>query len=226
MSVARQYLTDIAPLNMDLSERVVANTDGHPWLESPSKKVFRKPLERESLESGRATSIVRFAPESYFPEHSHPLGEEIFVLDGVFSDENGDYPAGSYLRNPPNSRHSPFSKQGCTLFVKLDHFEHEDIATVRIDTKNTEFQAGQGRLKVLPLHSFQGEHTALVWWPAGEVFQPHIHMGGEEILVLSGEFADEQGVYPKGTWLRNPHQSRHHPFVEQETLILVKVGHL
>jgi anti-sigma factor ChrR (cupin superfamily) len=51
-------------------------------------------------------------------------------------------------------------------------------------------------------------------------------MGGEEILVLSGEFVDEQGVYPKGTWLRNPNMSRHHPLVEQETLILVKVGHL
>ena len=226
MIVASQYQTDTVPLNIDLEQRVVAHTAEHPWLESRSPNVKRKPLEREALESGRTTSIVRFEPDSYFPEHSHPLGEEILVLEGVFSDEFGDYPAGTYIRNPPNSKHSPFSKQGCTLFVKLDQFDPEDTETVRINTRETEFSQGQGNLKVLPLHEFKGSHTALVWWPAGEVFKPHIHVGGEEVLVLQGEFKDEHGSYPQGTWLRNPHMSRHHPLVEQETLILVKVGHL
>jgi anti-sigma factor ChrR (cupin superfamily) len=76
------------------------------------------------------------------------------------------------------------------------------------------------------LHQFGTEHSALVWWPAGEVFQPHTHYGGEEIFVLGGEFIDEHGRYPKGSWLRSPHASRHHPFVEQDTLIWVKTGHL
>lgn len=224
--VADIYLKETAPLNMNMDERVIAYTNEHPWLSSPSQTVLRKPLEREDYESGRTTSIVKFKSESYFPEHSHPLGEELLVLEGVFSDETGDYPAGTYLRNPPGSFHKPFSEEGCTLFVKLDQFDPEDKLTVRIQTRESAFSPGLGNLKVLSLHQFKTEHTALVWWPAGEIFQPHTHFGGEEILVLSGEFIDEEGRYPPNTWLRNPHQSRHHPFVEEDTLILVKVGHL
>jgi anti-sigma factor ChrR (cupin superfamily) len=154
------------------------------------------------------------------------MGEEIFVLEGVFSDEFGDYPAGSYIRNPPNSVHAPFSKEGCVIFVKLNQFDEQDTETVRVNTLDTQWQQGQGNLQVMPLHSYVHEHIALVKWPAGEQFVPHKHFGGEEILVLSGEFIDEQGRYPEGTWFRSPHMSEHHPFVEQETIILVKVGHL
>lgn len=85
---------------------------------------------------------------------------------------------------------------------------------------------GIGGLKVFPLHSFNTESTALVAWPKNEVFQPHTHMGGEEIVVISGKFIDEHGDYPAGTWLRSPHMSKHFPRVGEETLIYVKVGHL
>ena len=76
------------------------------------------------------------------------------------------------------------------------------------------------------LHSFEGENTALVQWPANEVFLPHRHFGGEEIFVLSGTFCDEYGDYPQYTWLRSPHMSQHHPFVKEPTIIWVKTGHL
>jgi anti-sigma factor ChrR (cupin superfamily) len=197
-----------------------------PWQPSPAQGVWRKPLEREDKESGHTTSIVKYNAGSAFKPHPHPMGEEIFVLEGVFSDEFGDYPAGTYIRNPPNSVHAPFSKEGCVIFVKLNQFDEQDKETVRVNTSDTQWQQGQGNLQVMPLHSYVHEHTALVKWPAGEQFVPHKHFGGEEILVLSGEFIDEQGRYPKGTWLRSPHMSEHHPFVEQETVILVKVGHL
>ena len=213
-------------MNMDFSKQVVINTLQQEWIASPSSNVFRKPLEREAAEFGHTSSIVRFGPDSFFPPHTHPLGEEILVLDGVFSDERGDYEAGTYIRNPPNSSHSPFSKEGCTLFVKLDQFNPQDNARVLIDTNSTHWLPGQGNLQVTPLHEFQGEHVALVKWPAREQFQPHTHFGGEEIFVLSGEFKDEYGNYPAGTWLRNPHMSKHFPFVEEETVIWVKVGHL
>lgn len=217
----------LAPeLNMDFTQRVVIETGRLDWIASPSRKVWRKPLEREEAESGHTTSVVRFGPNSYFPQHAHPLGEEILVLDGVFSDEHGDYGPGTYIRNPPGSRHSPFSREGCLLFVKLDQFDPQDTATVRIDTRTTDWLPGQGNLEVMPLHDFRGEHVALVRWPAGERFQPHAHFGGEEILVLSGEFKDELGSYPAGSWLRSPHMSRHHPFVDEPTVIWVKVGHL
>ena len=215
-----------ARLNMDLGVQVTILPGQHQWVTSPADGVSRMPLEREQMESGRTTSFVTFAPGSSFPPHEHPLGEEIFVLEGVFSDENGDYPAGTYIRNPPGSKHQPFTREGCALFVKLDQFYPDDNEQVVITEEQRQWQQGIGNLKVLPLHAFEAESTALVYWPENEVFQPHTHPGGEEILVLKGEFCDEYGKYPKHSWIRSPHLSKHHPFVVQETLILVKVGHL
>ena len=196
------------------------------WAHSPSAGVERKPLAREEAERGHATSIVRFTPGSSFNYHQHPLGEELFVLDGVFSDEEGDYGKGCYVRNPPGTGHAPFSKDGCTLFVKLHQFAAEDKYQFCIDTNATPWRPGIGGLQVMSLHSFGTEHVALVKWPAGERFQPHRHFGGEEIFVLSGTFRDEHGVYPANTWIRSAHLSEHYPFVEEETIIWVKTGHL
>jgi anti-sigma factor ChrR (cupin superfamily) len=213
-------------LNMDFSQRVIIETRSMAWLPSPAKGVERKPLARAEAESGHATSIVRYEKGARFSSHPHPYGEEILVLEGVFSDEHGDYPAGTYIRNPHGSTHAPFSDNGCTLFVKLHQSSLDDQKTVRIDTTSTTWLPGQGNLEVMPLHSFEHEHTALVKWPAGERFLPHKHFGGEEILVLSGTFCDEYGQYPTGSWLRSPHMSEHFPFVEEETIIWVKTGHL
>lgn len=213
-------------LNMDFSQRIVIDTNTIEWLPSPAKGVWRKPLAREDKESGHATSIVRYDPGSRFTSHPHPNGEEILVLEGVFSDETGDYPAGSYIRNPPGSTHAPYSDEGCIILVKLEQFATGDSQEVKIKTREQPWQPGQGKLEVMPLHDFEGEHTALVRWPANERFQPHKHFGGEEILVLSGTFQDELGIYPALSWIRNPHMSEHYPFVEEETIIWVKVGHL
>ncbi|WP_202942543.1 MULTISPECIES: cupin domain-containing protein [Alteromonas] len=213
-------------LNMNFNQRVVINTTEQAWQASPSKTVWRKPLEREAQESGHTTSVVKYDAGASFNQHSHPLGEEILVLEGVFSDEHGDYPAGTYIRNPPGSKHSPFSREGCVILVKLNQFNSADLEEVRIDTTSTPWLPGQGGLQVMPLHNFEHEHVALVKWPVGEVFKPHRHFGGEEIFVLSGTFKDEHGSYEKGSWLRNPHLSQHHPYVDEETVIWVKTGHL
>ena len=213
-------------LNMNFADLLVIDTARMDWIISPSPGVRRKPLERAGAESGHATSIVEFTPGSKFDRHEHPQGEEIFVLDGVFSDETGNYGPGTYMRNPAGTAHAPFSTDGCTLFVKLCQFDPEDNKQICIDTTNTPWLPGMGGLQVMPLHEFDTAHTALVKWPAGEVFQPHRHAGGEEILVLSGTFCDEHGKYPEYSWIRSPHMSQHHPYVEQETVILVKTGHL
>lgn len=212
--------------NMDFTKQVVINTAKLNWESSPMAGVKRKRMAFEEVEQGHATSIVEFEAGSSFRYHEHPLGEEILVLEGVFSDHEGNFPAGTYIRNPEGFSHAPFSKEGCVILVKLHQFDKEDTAQVRIDTKNTEFRPGQGNLEVLPLHEFGGEHTALVKWPAGEKFVPHQHWGGEEVYVIYGEFIDEHGRYPAGSWIRSPHLSKHHPYVEEETLILVKTGHL
>ena len=213
-------------LNMDFNRSVVIDSDHLDWIASPRAGVWRKPLAREDAERGHATSIVRYDAGASFPEHGHQLGEEILVLDGIFSDETGDYAAGTYFRNPPGFRHSPFSEHGCVILVKLHQFQEGDDAHITVDSNAAEWQAGQGNLKVLPLHEYGSESVALVHWPAGEKFHRHVHTGGEEIFVIRGEFIDEYGRYPAGTWIRKPHLSQHTPYVEEETLIWVKVGHL
>ncbi|GLS91550.1 cupin [Psychromonas marina] len=213
-------------LNMSFDKKVVINTEQQAWVASPKAGVWRKPLAREDAERGHATSIVKFDAGATFSEHDHPLGEEILVLSGVFSDHTGDYHAGSYFRNPEGFLHAPYSKEGCVILVKLHQFQGGDKEHLVIDTHQQPWLPGIGGLQVMPLHQHLGESTALVKWPAGEKFQKHRHFGGEEIFVISGEFIDEHGRYPKGSWIRSPHLSEHNPYVEQETVILVKVGHL
>lgn len=214
-------------INDDFSQRVVIHSNELPWLPSPMPGVERRMLERVAAESGRATSLVRYAPGTSFPMHGHPRGEEILVLSGTFSDGSGDYPGGSYLRNPPGSQHAPFSTEGCVLFVKLDQFSLLDGEEVRFDTRQAHWMPGLvPGLMVMPLHEFEGEHCALVRWAPGTIFNRHRHWGGEEILVLEGVFQDEHGTYPAGTWLRSPNLSEHKPFSTEGCLIYVKTGHL
>ena len=211
----------------DLNGRVVLNTKLMPWCASPMPGVERRMLDRCGAEVARATSIVRYAPGSHFERHVHGGGEEILVLEGTFSDELGDYPAGTYLRNPAGSTHAPFSAEGCTLLVKLQQMHPADQERVCLQTRHAPWLPGLvPGLEVMPLHGFGSEHVALVRWAPGTVFQPHRHLGGEEILVLSGVFQDEAGTYPTGSWLRNPPGSVHRPWSEPGCTIWVKTGHL
>jgi anti-sigma factor ChrR (cupin superfamily) len=215
-------------IHNNFGERIVLHTEELVWQASPAAGVMRKYLDRVGDEVARASSIVRYEPGTSFAQHAHDGGEEILVLDGCFSDERGDYSAGMYLRNPPGSQHAPFSKDGCTLFVKLRQFEQTDSQELRINTKTGDWYPGLvPGLSVMPLHEHQGISTALVRWAPNTVFNPHVHPGGEEIYVLDGVFHDEFGAYPKGSWIRSPRYSKHAPFTNKEgALIYVKVGHL
>lgn len=214
-------------LHADFSQRIVIRPDDYRWVPSPLPGVERMMLDRIGDESGRATSLVRYAAGSSFREHTHDGGEEFLVLDGVFSDEHGDYPAGTYVRNPVGSRHAPFSREGCTIFVKLHQSDPADRERVVINHHTALWRQGLvPGLTVLPLHEFGTEHAALVRWAPGTRFTPHRHWGGEEILVLEGVFEDEHGRYPAGSWLRSPHGSVHAPFSAEGCLIWVKTGHL
>jgi len=159
------------PYNLDYAKKLVINTNEREWVPSSLPGVDRCVLERESAEAGITTSVVTYAPNSHFPAHTHPKGEEIFVLEGVFSDENGDYEAGTYIRNPAGSSHSPFSKEGCKLFVKLNQFLAADDQPIAINTNKQEWLQGHGELKVMPLSSFGTIGTALVKWPPGHALK-------------------------------------------------------
>lgn len=213
-------------LNMDFTQRLVIDTLALDWVASPANGVNRKPLEREAAESGHVTSIVEYLPGTRFSKHTHPLGEEILVLKGVFSDELGDYPAGTYLRNPPGSAHAPFSEHGCVILVKLNQFDEHDLEYVRIDTNQASWQPVIGEMEILPLHSFKQENVALLRWNGTDAYHSHGHFGGEELLVLEGTLIDEHGEYPKGTWTRSPHASQHVPYVTEPTTLWFKTGHL
>lgn len=214
-------------LNSNLSQRVVVESSGLAWTDSPVAGIQRQLLERDGGEVARATSIVRYAPGSRFARHTHDLGEEIFVLDGVLEDESGSYPAGTYIKNPPGSSHAPGSATGCTLFVKLRHMDPADAQRIVVDTSTAAWFPGLvPGLSVLPLSEFETRHTALVRWAPGTQFNPHRHYGGEEIFVVEGVFEDEMGRYPAGTWIRSPHLSMHRPFSQEGCTILVKTGHL
>lgn len=214
-------------INADFSDRVVIRPEDHTWVKSPANGVERMMLDRIGDEVARATTLVRFAPGSYFDAHTHGGGEEFLVLEGVFSDESGDYPAGSYVRNPIGTAHKPHTEPGCTIFVKLHQFDADDQAHFHVDTRTASFGPGaHPGLSVLPLHSVASENVALVRWQPGTRFSKHRHWGGEEILVLDGTFQDEHGDYPAGTWIRSPHMSEHTPFSDEGCLIYVKTGHL
>ena len=155
-------------LNADFSQRVAVHGAELAWTPSPIVGVERRMLDRVGGEVARATSIVRYAPHSRFSAHSHDGGEEFFVLEGVFSDEHGDFPAGAYIRNPPTSRHTPGSESGCTIFVKLWQFDLSDRTQVRIDTATLTYGSTPHRpgVEIMPLFKDAREEVRLERWAA------------------------------------------------------------
>lgn len=213
-------------IHSDYSQRVVINHHDLPWIPSPESGVERRLLERMGDEVAKATSIVRYHPGSKLHPHTHGLGEEILVLEGIFSDEAGDYPAGTYIMNPPGSAHTPYSKTGCTLFVKLRHLGSDQTEREVVNAETAPWYPGLvPGLRVLPLMQ-QGSGSTLVRWAPQTYFNPHRHYGGEEIFVVDGVFEDEHGRYPTGSWIRSPHLSSHQPFSKEGCTIFVKTGHL
>lgn len=190
-------------VNADFSRAVVIAPHQYEWVASPQPGVERVMLDRIGAEQARATSIVRYAPDSGFPPHAHPGGEEILVLSGTFSDEHGDFPEGWYLRNPPGSMHRPSSREGALIFVKLRQMAPGEQHPVRIDTRApSSWQARAGRA-VCPLFAGHGEQVCLQRVaPYAPLFDGAID--GAELLVLEGELRLEGQACARGAWIRLP----------------------
>jgi anti-sigma factor ChrR (cupin superfamily) len=189
----------------DLHRRARVDTAALTWEASPSGTVWRQPLYRVGGEHGPVTSLVRYAPGGSFRPHAHPEGEEIRVLDGVFADERGDYPAGTDLLNPDGSCHAPRSDGGCLLFVRLRQYPDADRPRVVLDTTTGAWAPGPTPgIAVLPLYAQAGypERVRLERWGPGAA-RPR-HPDGEELFVLEGTVRDEEGVAGPGGWLRYP----------------------
>lgn len=203
---------DDTPLNGDLDRRIAINTAELDWSASPSSSVWRKRVYRVGpAESGQVTSLVRYEPDSRFPPHEHPEGEEILVLQGVFSDEAGDWAAGSYLLNPEGFRHAPFSREGCIIFVRLRQAPGRNRDHIQIQSLELAWEAtGLAGVRSKQLYQQEGfaDRMRLEAWDAGTVGIQRNWPEGAEILVTHGELRDEEGVYPRGSWLRLPAASR------------------
>lgn len=192
-------------VNSDFSKRAVAHTASTPWIASPMAGVDRRMLDRLGDEVARATSIVRYAPGSAFSAHVHTGGEEYLVLDGVFQDEHGDFPVGTYVRNPPQSSHTPSAAAGATILVKLWQFDPDDRTEVTISTHEANPQPVAGRVgvSIIPLHKDAREDVRIEIWDAGTQIEISDHKG-MEIFVLEGGFEEGDENFVEHSWLRLP----------------------
>lgn len=217
-------------LNADFSRRVVCDTKAMDWQPSPVEGVWRKRLELSgAAEAGRVTSLVRFDAGARFPAHDHPEGEEILVLDGVFSDAEGDYPKGCFLLNPDGTHHAPYSEKGCLLFVKLRQYPGAKREQVRIDTESAPWRetgVPGGTQLMLYESEDHAEEISLYRMAPGCEVPEHAHPGGEELFVIEGGLEDQYGRYREGCWGRSPAGSHHWAKSQSGCLVYAKLGHL
>lgn len=181
-------------LRLDVSETHAVPLSTVDWVPSPAPGVERRMLVRDGEEQAVCTTVVRYAPDSRFPEHAHPGGEAFLVLEGTFSDERGDYPAGTWVQNPPGSRHAPFTEQGCTIFVKLRQLPDEADAVV------VDGFAGDPLIRIVDRDPIRQALTATGVWPAGTARS----LRNAELLVLDGAVTLDGEPVETPCWIRVP----------------------
>ncbi|MGH1359049.1 MAG: cupin domain-containing protein [Burkholderiaceae bacterium] len=215
-------------INADFTERVVVHGDQTDWKDSPMPGVRRRMFDRLGNEVARATTIVSYAPDSRFSAHTHSGGEEFLILEGVFEDEHGIYPKGSYVRNPPQTAHTPGSTPGCVMFVKLWQFDPADRTHI---IQNFEMMAPVDDLhrpgvSVIPLFRDARETVRI------ETLSPGVRAeidttGGAEILVLNGLFEQGGDTFRQQSWLRIPvGGAATLTALDQGARVWIKNGHL
>lgn len=213
-------------VNADFSERIVVRFDDTEWVASPMPGVERKMLDRIGDEVARATTIVRFAPGSAFSAHTHDGGEEYLVLEGTFQDEDGDFPVGSYVRNPPTSSHTPAAQDGATILVKLHQFDLADRTQVQINSAVAKWAATEEGSKRLPLHADDRETVVMESWAPGTLHEIDAS-GGLEIFVIGGDLTEGEDHLGRWDWLRLPVGARFEARTGDEgARVWIKTGHL
>ena len=214
-------------LDADLSRPATVDSATLSWVASPMAGVERRMLERDGDEVARATSLVRYAPGSAFSPHTHGAGEEFLVLDGVFSDETGDFLAGFYVRNPPGSRHTPASAPGAVILVKLRQMPPEETVPVRLDTRDPALwrDLGQGHHEAV-LFEALWERVVMLRLAASHTGAVETWPHGAEFFVAEGDVAIDGTTHRAGAWLRLPRGSSLALASEGGALLYRKTGHL
>jgi len=215
-------------VNDDFSKRVVMHGDSIEWESSPMPGVDRRRLDRVEGENERVTTIVRYAAGSQFSSHVHGGGEEFIVLDGVFEDDYGAWPQGSYIRNPPGSKHTPGSALGCTIFVKLWQFDPDDRTFIHtnINKLGAIDEAHRPGVSASPLFRDDSEDVRFERWSNHSTIEID-NTGGAEIFVIDGIFRQAEDTFQKLSWLRLPPGG---PTIvstgDDQALVWIKTGHL
>ncbi len=211
---------------MESEEQRKCSTSELAWTETGTPGVEKKLIVAATESGMHEVSILRLGRGARLPALPEGWGIEVVVLEGSLQLPEGILEENGYARRPPGEVSAGSTVTGCTLYMRSGPFAEDDEELVHSQADVEPWLAGHGNLRVKALHSMDQQGTAFVHWPAGERFIRHQHWGGEEIFVLSGTFQDEHGTYPRGSWIQGPHMSTHHPFVEEETVIFVKTGHL
>lgn len=214
-------------LHADFTQTVILCPEDYHWTPSPGGQVNRVMLERIGQERARATSLVEYPQGANFPSHDHPLGEEILVLSGIFTENDQQhYAQGWYLRNPHQSQHQPSSATGCIIFVKLMQMQATEQTPVRINTHDASLWVNTRYGLRLDLYQDPYENTYL--------FKPRLahpfslsDPQGVELLIVQGALHTHKTVFTQGTWLRlAAHDQLHFTQSDPDTILYLKRGHL
>ena len=190
-------------------------------------QVGERPLEQRVVPAeSRITLRSLKAGESMTHDGGKLL--EVLVVRGLLSLNGEALGPTSYARLAPGVSATFTSTEASMVYLNERTPTEPETDSYALRGNALDWRQGMvPGLKVTSLHQGLTKHTALVRWAPETRFNPHTHVGGEEILVLEGVFRDEHGSYPAGTWIRSPHMSNHRPFTGPEgATILVKVGHL
>jgi quercetin dioxygenase-like cupin family protein len=214
-------------LNTDLTKRVVVHGAEMPWTPSPEPGIERRMFERSGGEVARATSMVRYAAGSQFAAHTHGMGEEFLVLEGALVDEHGQYPPGTYVRNPWGTQHTPGAPQGCILLVKLRQMAPDDRRRVARDTGQGSWASVGPGIEAQTLHEHGTERVELQRWAPGSALVRVERPRGIELFVLAGDCEDQyehdgRRHLRRHTWARLPVGSVHGLRTSQGCLLWIK----
>ncbi len=225
-------------VNADLSQLALVRHADLTYVASPSAGVSRGMLSRDGDEVARATTLVRYAPDTSFPPHVHAAGEDFLVLEGTFADDLGRYPTGTFVRNEIGSVHAPsIGPDGCLILVNLRWFEPEDTnALVDTTTPTAAWTtAATGAVYVnLYTSAATGERSWTAHLPPGASLESFPgHEGGQELFVIDGEASiagSWTGALQSYDWLRLPPAFGQvkvtNPSATKTTRLIFKTNHL
>jgi len=215
-------------VNDDIGKKVIVHPRNKQWSQEQEGVCETLYLDLVDKVKPVATKLVRISPSSILTPEIIGGGKEVFVLEGTFQDQRGNYPAGSYVRFPPGTIQESFSDSGCLLFVKTWQFAPTDRREVNIDTFSVPVNRPGGRPGVGVQHLFgdNREDVRIEHWESNHHLVIN-QCNGLEVLVLGGEFFEPSTSYKPGSWVRlPPGQALKVVVGDRGARVLIKESHL